>query len=161
MSAAFVVSVAAVVAVILGSRFLLTALPLAHIALPISIADAVLAGVGVLGLAFHCGAMFSRSLVAWLPGTGPAIHEIGALGTASVIWYLVPALAVLLGLRRQHPLAVVVVALALAAVGITMYDGGSLQAHLTAIFVAVVILAGVATTLLLPPWRRTPVVAPG
>lgn len=37
-----------------------------------------------------------------------------------------------------------------------MYDGGSLQVHLTAIFVSVVVLAGVVAILVLPPWQRSP-----
>ncbi|MDQ6776111.1 MAG: hypothetical protein M3071_07820 [Actinomycetota bacterium] len=159
MSTGFLVSLAVVVAVLLSARFLLAALPLRRVAVPVTITDVALAGVGILGLAFHCGAMFSRSLVEWLPGTGSVIREIGALGTGSVILYVVPALLVLLGLRRQHPVAPVVMALALAAVGVTMYDGGSLQAHLTAIFVAVVALAAVATMLTLPPWWHGPTVA--
>lgn len=36
-----------------------------------------------------------------------------------------------------------------------MYNGGSLQAHLAAIFMSVLILVGVTAALLLPPWRRT------
>jgi hypothetical protein len=73
-----------------------------------------------------------------------------------MVWYAVPAALVVLGLRRQHPAALTAVSLALTAVGITMYDGGSLPTHLTAIFVSVVILASVASTLLLPPWGSRP-----
>jgi len=159
VSFGFLIGLAAVVAVVLGARFVFAALPLRRVAVQVTITDAMLAGVGVLGLAFHCGAMFSRSAVEWLPGAGAVIREIGALGSASILWYLVPALLVLLGLRRQHPVALAVVALALAAVGITMYDGGSLQVHLTAIFITVVILAAVATMLMLPPSWRNPAVA--
>ncbi len=159
MSTGFLGSLIAVVALLFGTRFLFAALPLRQLAVPVTITDAVLAGGGVLGLAFHCGAMFSQSLVEWLPGTGSVIREIGDLGTASILWYVAPALLVLLGLRRQNPAALAVVTLALVAVGITMYDGGSLAAHLTAIFVTVAILAAVAATLVLPPRRRSPAVA--
>jgi hypothetical protein len=76
-------------------------------------------------------------------------QRINALGTASIIRYAVPATLVVLGLRRQHPAALAAVALALTAVGITMYDGGSLSTHLTAIFVSVVVLTTVASTLVL------------
>jgi hypothetical protein len=48
---------------------------------------------------------------------------------------------------------VAVVLLALTAVGVTMYDSGPLDVHLAAIFVSIVILAGVASTLVVPPWR--------
>jgi len=45
---------------------------------------------------------------------------------------------------------VTLVAAALTAVGITMYDDGSLSAHLTAIFIAVVVITGVVSLLALP-----------
>lgn len=154
MSTRFLVSLAAAVAVVLGARFRFASLPLRRLARPIAGTDVVLAGVGVVGLAFHCGAMFFRRLLEPLPGTGAAIGEIRALGTASIVWYLVPAVLLVIGLRRLHLVAPAVAAFALAAVGITMYDGGSVQIHLAAVFVAVVVLVGVAATLVLPPRRR-------
>jgi hypothetical protein len=72
------------------------------------------------------------------------------MGTASKIGYSVPAVLVVLGFRHQHPAAVTLVAAALAAVGITMYDGGALATHLTAIFIAVVVIAGVVSLLAVP-----------
>ncbi len=158
MSRTFVVALALVVAVVMASRLLFAALPLRRAAMPMSVVDTVLAGVGMLGLALHCGAMFFRSSVEVLPGSGGMIDQIDALGAVSIIGYTVPAVLLLLGLRRQHRGALVVVALALAAVGITMFDGGSLQAHLSAIFVSVTILTAVAAGLVLPPWR-SPAVA--
>lgn len=116
--------------------------------------DAVLLGVGVAILAFHCGAMFFPRLVEPVPGVDVVAGDIRALGTASIVWYVAPAVLVLLALRRQHLIGQIAVAVALAAVGITMYNGGSLQAHLVAIFMSVLILVGVTATLLLPPWRR-------
>ncbi len=154
VSAGFVVSLAVVVAALLGARFLIAAFPLRDVAVRMTATDAALAGAGLLGLGFHCGAMFFRSGIAALPGANAVAGEISALGTVSIIWYVVPGALVLLGLRRQYPLALAAVALALAAVGITMYDGGSLQEHLSAIFIAVVILAAVSAMLLLPPWQR-------
>ena len=151
MSLRFVVSLTVVVVAVLSARFLFAGLPLRRLARPIGVTDSVVAGVGLAGLAFHCGAMFYRTFVERLPGTLDIIADIRALGTASVIWYCVPAVLVLFGLRRQHPVASAVVALAFAAVGITMFNGGTLRAHLVAIFVAVTILAGIVTTLLLRP----------
>jgi len=89
-----------------------------------SAADAVVAGIGVLGLVLHCGAMFFPSLVARLPGSGGVIDEVNALGTVSIIGYVVPAVLVPLGFRRQHR----------------------------------VVLAGVVTGLVIPPWRHNPAV---
>lgn len=158
MSSWFVVSLTLVVAVVLGARLLVPALPLRTVAGRISVTDAVLGGLGVLGLAFHCLAMFFRRLVEPLPGTDAAITDIRALGTASIVWYVVPAGLVLLGLRRGHRVALTVAALAFTAVGVTMYDGGSLDVHLAAIFASVVVLAVVVAALVLPPSRRSPVV---
>jgi hypothetical protein len=97
--------------------------------------------------------MFFPAVFDRIPLALTAIRQIDRLGSVSIAWYVVAAVLVLAGLRRQHPVAVVVVALALAAVGITMYDGGSLHAHLVAIFAAVVVLAGCGAFLILPPWR--------
>jgi hypothetical protein len=95
--------------------------------------------------------MFFTSLAERLPGTATAIQDIRALGTASVTWYAVPAIAVLLGLRRLHWCALGVAALALLSIGTTMYNGGSLYQHLVAIWVGVVLLAAVLATLVMPP----------
>ncbi len=153
MSSGFLVSLAAVVIVALGGRLTLPAVPL-RLARAITALDAGVVGVDLLGLGFHCGAMFFRSMAERLPGADSSIRQIDALGHASVVWYVVPAALTVLGLRRQHPIALAGVALALAAVGITMYDGSSLQTHLTAIFISVVVIASVLAMLVLPPWRR-------
>lgn len=113
--------------------------------------QALLGGVGLAGLAFHCGAMFFRRTVALLPGSVAVIGDIRALGTLSILWYVVPALLVVMALRSQHPAAVAVVVLALTAVAVTMYDGGSLQVHLAAIFTSVLVMAIVVAALVLPP----------
>lgn len=120
-----------------------------------TVTQLVLASVGMAGLISHCAAMFFPSLIEALPETDAAISAIDALGTASLILYVVPAVLLLLGLRRQHPLSWAAVALSLIAVGVTMYDGGSLQAHLTAIFVFVVLLAGDAAVLIQLPGRHS------
>jgi hypothetical protein len=146
---------AVAVAAILAARFLVATLPLRRVAVAIRSTDAVIVAVGLAGLAFHCGAMFFRSVVQTVPGADRAISQIDALQTISIIWFAVFAALVLLGLRRQHPLALTLSTTALAAVGITMYDEGSLPIHLAAIFVCVVTLAGIAAALILPPhWRN-------
>jgi hypothetical protein len=156
VSPGYLICLAASVVVILGARFVLGFLPLRRLAVCITPAAAVLTAVGIVGLGFHCGAMFFPSTFAAIPGTSWPINEINALGTVSIVWYVIAAAMVLAGLRRQYTGAPVVVAVALVAVGVTMYDGGPLQTHLAAIFGSVVILAGVAAVLVLPPWRRTP-----
>jgi hypothetical protein len=155
MSNAFVLSLAAAVVLVLAARLLVAPLPSRRHARVITLPEALVAAAGIGGLALHCGSMFFPSVISALPGTGRAMSDINGLGTASILWYVVPAALVMIGLRRQHPAAVATVALALSAVGITMYDGGSLNVHLTAIFVSVVVLAGVVSALVLPPWQRT------
>ena len=155
MSNQFVVSLALVVAVVLAARLLVSALPLRGMARRLKVADVALVVVGAAGLAFHCVAMFFRRLVDPLPGADVAISDIRALGTASIIWYVVPAALVLLGLRRVHPVGLGVTALAFTAVGVTMYNEGPLDIHLTAIFASVVVLALVSATLVLPPVTTT------
>ncbi len=130
---ALFVSLAGVVAAILGGRVLVPALPLRHVAVAVTRTDVVLLGAGLVGLASHCSAMFFPAGVHLLPGADEVISQIDALQTISIILFAVPAALLLLGLRRQHPVAPAVAAVALAAVGVTMYDAGPLSAHLAAI----------------------------
>ncbi len=153
MSNVFLTWLSIAVALILASRLAFAFLPLRTLAARLSVIDVAVVTVGVVGLAFHCGAMFFRSEVAHLPGLSSAIRAINAMGTASKLWYAVPAILVIVGLRRQYPVALVVVAVALTVVGITMYDHGSLTTHLRAIFSAVVILAATGVLLVRPPWQ--------
>jgi len=128
-----------------------------RVAVRITRVPAVLADIGIVGLVLHCGAMFFPSVVGEPPGTHRVIGAINALGAVSRIWYIAAAVLVLIGLQPQHVVARVIVALALVAVGVTMYGGGPLRTHLVAIFAAVVVLAGVAAALVVSPspTRRT------
>ena len=114
--------------------------------------DVVLVLLGWLGLTFHCSAMFYRSAVESIPGTGSLVETVNAMSTGSVVAFTVPAALLLIGLRRARPWLIGSVFAALAAVGVTMYNGGSLNAHLTAIFVAIALI-GFATAELLAAGR--------
>lgn len=103
--------------------------------------DAVLVFLGGLGLTFHCGAMFYRSTVDVVPGTSGLIDAVNRMGTASMIAYAVPAAVLLVGLRRARPVLLLLVVAGLTAVGITMYNGSSLDTHLTSIVIAVALIA--------------------
>ncbi len=159
MSSPFLLTLVAAVALLFGLRLLSPALPLRSRAVRLRLLDAAWIAVGAVLLAFHCIAMFFRSLAERVPGASPAIQDIRGLGTASVVWYVVPAIAVLLGLRRLHWSALGVAALSLLWIGITMYNGGALDQHLVAIWVGVVLLAAVMAALVMPPtigrYRRT------
>ncbi len=119
----------------------------------VSVPDLALIVLGTVGLALHCMSMFNRNAIEVVPGSSGLVAAINAMGT-SVVLFVVPAIFLLIGLRHQRPVVVVVELLALAAVGVTMYDGGSTTAHLVAIFVSVSVLAVIATQLIRPPWRR-------
>ncbi len=159
VSTSFVVLLALAVSIVVASRLLLPGLPLRDRAVTLTVAELALTLCGLAILTFHCGAMFFTAATQRIPGTDGAIGDIRALGTISLVWYVLPALLVLLGLRRLPLLALVVVGVALLAIGVTMYDGGSLETHLVAIFAGVVALTVVMATLVRPPRRdSTPVV---
>jgi peptidoglycan/LPS O-acetylase OafA/YrhL len=98
--------------------------------------------------------MFFTSLAERVPGSDSVIQDIRALGTASVVWYVLPAIAVLLGLRRLPWSALGLAAFALLWIGITMYNGGSLDRHLVAIWMGVALLAAVLAALVMPPTTK-------
>lgn len=131
VSAAYVIALAASVAAIVLARLTIDALPLRRVGVPVTRASAVGAGIGIVGLAMHCAAMFFPSAVGELPGTHGLIGEINALGAVSRIWYVAAAALVLIGLRRQHLIAQGIVALALVAVGVDGRRGRSAADHLT------------------------------
>jgi hypothetical protein len=150
----YLLALSVVVLLVLVSRYTLPFLPVARWAAPMSVTDAILFGAGAAGLAIHCGAMFFPSPVRTLPTGHQVIRAVDPLGTVSILWFAVAAVLVVIGLRRQHVVAVGIAAGSLAAVGYTMYDGGRLHVHLTAIFVAVVGLAMILSALTIPPWRQ-------
>jgi len=153
MTGQFLAALALVVAAFLGARIALARLPLARFARQLTVTDVVLIAAGLLGLAFHCGAMFYPQIAGAIPGTSAAIRQINAMDNVSKAWFVAAALLVLAGLRHQVVVAVCIVGVAFAAVGVTMFDGGSLSRHLTAILIAVVVLSGTITLLTSPPRR--------
>jgi len=151
VSALLAVAVAGAVA-----RLSLAALPIRRYVVRLSVLDVLVVVVGSLGLFLHCGAMFFRTSVAGWPGGPTVIRVVDPMGTASIVWYAVAAALVVAGLRRQQALVVGVVAVSLAAVGFTMYDGGPLRTHLDVIAVTVVLFVATLATCTDPPWRYPP-----
>ena len=78
------------------------------------------------------------------------------MGTASMIWYVVPSLLLLRGLRRQNVVVLAVLAAALVAVGVTMYNGTAISTHLNTVFAAGVVIAAIMFLLVVPPWQIKP-----
>ncbi|HEV8056390.1 MAG TPA: hypothetical protein VGP51_07880 [Nocardioidaceae bacterium] len=136
---------------LLALRPLLSRWPLEGRATRLTVAEALLLLLGLAVLGFHCSAMFFPDATAAIPGTDGASSAIRALDVASMVWFVVPAGFVVLALRRLWWPALSAVVLGLAAVGVTMYDGGPLDVHLVTLFVTVALLALVASALLRPP----------
>ena len=143
---AYLSALAGSVLVLIVVRIVLRTPPAARRARAIGRVEALLVLIGLVGLLFHCLAMFARPFAQGVPGAAALVGPINGLGPVSVLLYVVPAALVLLGLRRQWAPVPGAVLLVLVAVGVTMYDGGPVGIHLAAIFAAVVVLA--ATMLL-------------
>ncbi|MBG6226451.1 uncharacterized membrane protein YciS (DUF1049 family) [Arthrobacter sp. CAN_A2] len=155
MSASFVLTLLGVAAALLIFRLVVPGLPATGITRRLSTLDLTLTVVGVLGLILHCASMFFRPIVAAIPGSSSVISQINSMGTESMIWFAIPALLVLIGLRRQHWVALILLTGSLLAVGVTMYNGTALSTHLDTIFAAGVIIAATVFLLSTPPWQRT------
>lgn len=129
-------------------------LPWMTYARPSTWPDVAMLAVGVLGLVLHCVSMFYRDLLAAVPGMGGYIQAVNAVGAASIVLYVLPALLVLVALRRQHLVAVIIVATTLIAVGVTMYNGGPLSVHLVTIAAATIAISGTVALLMRRPGDR-------
>lgn len=141
MSSVYLLALGGAVILIGAASVIAPARLIIYSAARLSRPDTVLLTLGLAALAFHCGAMFSRSAFDSVPAFRSAVAGVDALGTASMIAFVVPAVAVVMALRSVRTVVIVLVAAALAVVGVTMYDAGPLDAHLTAIFAAVVLIA--------------------
>jgi hypothetical protein len=153
VSAGFSITLAVSVLLILLARFVVPQLPVKSRAVRLSLPDAALVGVGVLGLLFHCTAMFSRQIYDGASVIKPLVGLVNSMGVVSVVLFVLPAVLILIGLRRQQRGALAVLSLTLIAVGVTMYVDGPLQLHLTAIFAATIVLAVLVSLFVLAPRR--------
>ena len=144
-----------------SARAVLPGIPWKRYARTSSWLDVALIALGALGLVLHCVAMFYRGLIENIPGTGGYIQSVNGMSGASIALYVVPALFVLTGLRRQQPLALAVVAVTFVAVGVTMYNHGPLTPHLAAITAAAIVLALTTALLVLRPRRSEKTATPG
>jgi hypothetical protein len=101
VSTAYLASLGLSMTAIFASRLLLRWVPLRNVATRISIFDAVVLILGLLGLGLHCGAMFFRSQFRSFPGGHLVIRSVDPLGTTSIVWFAITAVLVLFGLRRR------------------------------------------------------------
>lgn len=155
MPTTLVVTLFIVIVVLIVLRLTVRMLPLQRWSRPIRPLDGVLAALGVLGLVLHCGAMFFPAVLGVVPGSAGYAAVVNALGTGSVVLYVVPAVLSVVGLRHQQRAVVALLVIVLAVVGITMYDGGPLEQHLAAITAAILVLAATGTLLIRPPARSS------
>ena len=99
-------------------------------AVPLTRTEFAVAVISLVALVFHCAAMFFAPWTDALPGGEFLGEPIRELGTVSQWTYWLPAGALLLAVRRLWWPAPVVLAVALAGVGITMFWPYSLVTHL-------------------------------
>lgn len=114
----------------------------------ISTGDLVVTVTAAAILAFHCAAMFFADLVDAVPfaeAPAAAVRDLDSL--ASEVSYWVPAVALVIALRRVWPPAVALLVVTLGGVGYTMFVPHALTTHLAWLAAAVVTLVLLATAL--------------
>lgn len=133
------------VAVLTGAARLLTGGPLLRRrAVPLGRAELLVAGVALGVLVFHCASMFFAPWTDALPG-GPTLGEaVRALGTASSWSYWLPAVVLLLAVRRVWWPGPLLLAVTLVGVGYTMFWPHPLPTHLAWLAAAVLTVVAVA-----------------
>lgn len=113
-------------------------------AVPVDRLGLVAVGVAVLALVVHCAVMFFAPWTDAFPGgrvVGDAVRGMGATSQGA---YWVPAVALLVALRRVWWPGLVVLGVALLGVGVTMFWPFALTTHLA--WLAAVILVGVVVS---------------
>lgn len=110
-------------------------------AVPVDRAGLVVAGVAVLALVMHCAVMFFAPWTDALPGGRVVGDAVRGMGATSQWAYWVPALALLVALRRVWWPGLAALGMALLGVGVTMFWPFALATHLA--WLAAVILVGV------------------
>ena len=91
--------------------------------------------------------MFFTDTITVLAGSGGAVSSINALGLESMLAYAIPAALLVVALRSVGSPELVGLAVALLAVGVTMYWWLGLWVHLTAIAASISVLALIASSL--------------
>ena len=111
------------------------------------------AGVAVTVLMFHCAAMFFAGWVDAVPLAGTPARAVRSLGVVSQVAYWLPAVGLVIALRRLWPPALGLLGVTLIGVGVTMFSPHSLTTHLAWLASAVVTVVLIATLLVAPPGR--------
>ncbi len=106
-----------------------------------------MSGVAVALLVFHCAAMFFADWVDAVPFAEAPADSVRALGLTSQVTYWVPALALVIALRRVWPPALGLLSVALVGVGFTMFVPHALSTHLAWLATAAVSVVLIGTAL--------------
>lgn len=116
-------------------------------AVPLRQGELVLAGLALVVLVFHCASMFFAPWTDALPGGRALGDAVRALGTASSWSYWLPAVVLLLAVRRVWWPGLLLLAVTLVGVGYTMFWPHALPTHLTWLAAAVLTVVAVAGSL--------------
>jgi hypothetical protein len=112
--------------------------------------ELALGAVVVTALVFHCAAMFFADWIDAVPfADGPA-SAVRTLGLSSQVTYWVPAVALVVCLRRVWAPALAVLTAVLLGVGYTMFVPHSLNTHLMWLAAAAITLVVIAAALVAP-----------
>lgn len=152
--AAYWFSLAVLPAAGLIARFSFGQLPFAPLAYRLRPIELLLAVGALVALGFHCSAMFFPAEVEAIPGLEDPAEAVADLGTASQLAYWLPAVVLLVGLRRVWLPALAALTAVLVVVGVTMFWSFGLSAHLAAIAAAVTITIAIAAGLVRAPAGR-------
>jgi len=112
------------------------------------------AAIAVAVLVFHCAAMFFADWVDAVPFAEAPADAVRALGPASQVAYWVPAVALVIALRRVWPPALGLLIVTLVGVGYTMFVPYALTTHLAWLGAAVGSWVLIATALVFPLRRE-------
>lgn len=118
--------------------------------------ELAVAGVMVAALVFHCAAMFFADWVNALPLADEPARSVRALGLASQVAYWVPAVGLVVALRRVWSPVLVLLAATLVGVGYTMFVPHALATHLAWIAAAAITLGMISAALVAPLRRQSP-----
>ena len=109
--------------------------------------------VAVALLVFHCATMFFASWVDTVPLAKAPADVVRALGPASQVAYWVPAITLVIALRRIWRPALALLVVTLVGVGYTMFVPHSLSTHLAWLGATAGILVLIMTALVSPVRR--------
>lgn len=121
-------------------------------AVPVGATALTIAGLSVAALVFHCTSMFFASWTDALPAGRPLGEAVRALGPASQWAYWVPAVLLVVSLRRIWWPGTALLTVTLAGVGATMFWPYPLATHLSWLAAAILSVVFVGSALVGPWW---------